>query len=127
MLCSTATCGNRAKVTHFANVSDGDRSVRQRVPWHGRRAWNECGRFGALMKHVIPKLALLLLCGATNAQDRHEYQFANVAGNRIAYSCTGEGDFTMVLVSGMGMTAHQSFGNSFHRFKGPGRLCLYDR
>jgi pimeloyl-ACP methyl ester carboxylesterase len=78
------------------------------------------------MKPLAITLAALML-SPVYAQDRHEYQFANISGNRIAYSCVGEGDITAVLISGMGLSSHQSFGNTFHRFKGPGRLCLYDR
>jgi len=71
-------------------------------------------------------LALLapVLCFS---QETHEWQFANVAGNEIAWSCEGSGVPTYVLIAGMGLDAHSSFGRIYHGFDGEGRICMYDR
>jgi pimeloyl-ACP methyl ester carboxylesterase len=61
------------------------------------------------------------------AQQEHEWQFSEVTGNKIAWSCMGEGYPTMVLVAGGGLSAHDSFGRIYHNYDGPGRLCMYDR
>jgi pimeloyl-ACP methyl ester carboxylesterase len=60
-------------------------------------------------------------------QDEHKYQFADIAGNRIAWSCEGEGEPLIVLIAGGGLSAHDSFGRTYHSYDGPGRICMYDR
>jgi pimeloyl-ACP methyl ester carboxylesterase len=69
----------------------------------------------------------LLMSSASTAQQEHKWQFSEVAGNRIAWSCSGNGQPTMVLIAGGGLTAHDSFGRIYHNYDGPGRLCMYDR
>jgi pimeloyl-ACP methyl ester carboxylesterase len=59
--------------------------------------------------------------------EEHRHESVMVGGNQIAWSCRGEGDHKIILISGMGLSAHQSFGNTYHRYEGPGRICLYDR
>lgn len=61
------------------------------------------------------------------AQEEHKWQFSQVAGNRIAWSCSGERQPTIILIAGGGLTAHDSFGRIYHNYDGPGRLCMYDR
>jgi pimeloyl-ACP methyl ester carboxylesterase len=55
------------------------------------------------------------------------WQFSDVAGNRIAWSCTGQGQPTIILIAGLGLTARDSFGRIYQNYHGPGRLCMYDR
>lgn len=61
------------------------------------------------------------------AQDEHEYRFSSIDGNRIAWSCEGSGEPTIVLIAGSGLSAHDSFGRAYHAYTGPGRICMYDR
>ena len=68
-----------------------------------------------------------LMFSSASAQQEHEWQFTDVAGNNIAWSCLGEGQPTIVLIAGGGLTAHDSFGRIYHNYDGPGRLCMYDR
>jgi pimeloyl-ACP methyl ester carboxylesterase len=68
-----------------------------------------------------------LVTSAAVAQDEHKWQFSEIGGNKIAWSCSGEGQPTMVLVAGGGLTAHDSFGRIYHSYDGTGRLCMYDR
>jgi pimeloyl-ACP methyl ester carboxylesterase len=60
-------------------------------------------------------------------QEDHTYDFREIQGNRIAWSCEGTGRPTIVLVAGSGSTAHESFGRAYHNYGGPGRICMYDR
>ena len=76
---------------------------------------------------LVLAAALLWLSPATAQQQEHHWQFSDVAGNKIAWSCTGEGQPTMVLIAGSGLTAHDSFGRIYHNYDGPGRVCMYDR
>lgn len=69
----------------------------------------------------------LLMLSPANAQQEHKWQFSEVAGNKIAWSCLGEGQPTTVLIAGGGLSAHDSFGRIYHNYDGPGRLCMYDR
>lgn len=68
-----------------------------------------------------------LLFSPANAQHEHKWQFSEVAENKIAWSCVGEGQPTTVLIAGGGLSAHDSFGRIYHNYDGPGRLCMYDR
>jgi len=61
------------------------------------------------------------------AQETHVYSFEEINGNRIAWSCEGTGAPVIVLVSGSGLSAHESFGRTYHNYNGPGRICMYDR
>lgn len=60
-------------------------------------------------------------------QSEHTYQFETIDDNEIAWSCTGEGNPTILLIAGMGLAAHPSFDRIFHGYQGPGRICMYDR
>ena len=60
-------------------------------------------------------------------EEAHEFQYVTIEGNQIAWSCEGEGEPTIVLVAGMGLDAHASFSRTYHNYKGPGRICMYDR
>jgi pimeloyl-ACP methyl ester carboxylesterase len=77
------------------------------------------------MKSIV--IVLSLLASTTLYADDHPYEFKTINGNQVAWSCRGEGKYTIILISGMGLPAHQSFGNTYHRYAGPGRICLYDR
>lgn len=61
------------------------------------------------------------------AQEQHAWQFNEVLGNRIASSCQGTGQPTIILIAGGGLSAHDSFGRIYHSYDGPGRICMYDR
>lgn len=81
-----------------------------------------------MLKRVVGAIALIqLLSVPAFAQQEHTWQFSEVAGNRIAWSCVGEGQPTMILVAGGGLSAHDSFGRIYHSYDGPGRVCMYDR
>jgi pimeloyl-ACP methyl ester carboxylesterase len=67
------------------------------------------------------------MCPRSEAQEEHTWQFTPFAGNNIAWSCTGEGQPTMVLVAGGGFSGHDSYSRIYHNYDGPGRLCMYDR
>lgn len=69
----------------------------------------------------------LLLPQAAAGQQQHEYNFTDVQGNKIAWSCRGTGKPTIALLAGMGLTAHDSFGRIYHNYDGSGRICMYDR
>ena len=71
--------------------------------------------------------ALVLITSPLQAQQEHQWQFTEVARNKIAWSCTGSGQHTIVLIAGGGLSAHDSFGRIYHEYKGPGRICMYDR
>lgn len=72
-------------------------------------------------------LSQLVFSTATAQQEQHKWQFNEVTGNKIASSCSGEAQPTIVLIAGGGLTAHDSFGRIYHNYDGPGRLCMYDR
>jgi len=69
----------------------------------------------------------LALCAPAKAQEEHAWQFEEIAGNKIAWSCEGKGEPPIVLVAGMGLSAHDSFRHTYHSYDGPGRICMYDR
>lgn len=71
-------------------------------------------------------LGALALSPAT-AQEEHPWQFSELSGNKIAWSCTGTGKPAMIMIAGSGLGAHDSFGRIYHNYDGPGRLCMYDR
>jgi pimeloyl-ACP methyl ester carboxylesterase len=71
--------------------------------------------------------ALALITSPLQAQQEHQWQFTEVARNKIAWSCSGNGQPTIVLIAGGGLSAHDSFGRIYHEYKGPGRICMYDR
>lgn len=60
-------------------------------------------------------------------QETHVYNFEEIKGNRIAWSCEGTGEPVIVLISGSGVSAHETFGRIYHNYRGPGRVCMYDR
>lgn len=68
-----------------------------------------------------------LISFRVNAQQEHQWQFTEVAGNKVAWSCLGEGQPRTVLIAGGGLSAHESFGRIYHNYDGPGQLCMYDR
>jgi hypothetical protein len=76
---------------------------------------------------VVWLLASLLFSSFVVAQEDHKFQFAAIGGNKIAWSCEGRGEPLIVLIAGGGLSAHDSFGRSYHSYKGPGRICMYDR
>jgi pimeloyl-ACP methyl ester carboxylesterase len=79
------------------------------------------------MKKIILALLALACAWSASAKEKPNYQYADINGNKIAYSCKGDGEFTIVFISGMGMSVQQSFGNTYFPYEGPDRMCLYDR
>jgi len=65
--------------------------------------------------------------GSAESQETHVYSFEEIEGNRIAWSCEGTGEPVIVLIGGSGLSAHDSFGRIYHNYRGPGRICMYDR
>lgn len=65
--------------------------------------------------------------GLCLAQEEHAFNVEIIDGNRIAWSCEGSGSPTVVLVAGMGLSAHQSFNRIYHNYHGQARICMYDR
>lgn len=63
---------------------------------------------------------------STSPSERN-WRFSDVAANRIAWSCSGKGRPTIILIAGLGLPARESFGRIYQNYDGPGRLCLYDR
>lgn len=61
------------------------------------------------------------------AAPRIAWQYRAIDGNRIAWSCTGKGTPTIILIAGLGLSAQDTFGRIYQGYDGPGRLCLYDR
>lgn len=55
------------------------------------------------------------------------WQFSDIDANRIAWSCSGKGKPTVILIAGLGLSAQGTFGRIYRTYDGPGRLCLYDR
>jgi pimeloyl-ACP methyl ester carboxylesterase len=82
---------------------------------------------------ILVAIAMPCLMGVpTMAQDNaptapSNWQFSDIAGNRIAWSCKGSGQPTIVFIAGLGLSARDTFGNIYQNYDGPGRLCLYDR
>jgi pimeloyl-ACP methyl ester carboxylesterase len=76
---------------------------------------------------ILALVASACVCQSGVAQEDHEYQLTPISGNRIAWSCEGDGAPTIVLIAGSGLSAHDSFGRIFHSYDGPGRICMYDR
>jgi Predicted hydrolases or acyltransferases (alpha/beta hydrolase superfamily) len=76
---------------------------------------------------TIPLIVALLLPLCSMGEENHEYQFATIAGNEIAWSCRGAGSPTIALIAGMGLDAHASFSRIHHNYDGTGRICMYDR
>jgi pimeloyl-ACP methyl ester carboxylesterase len=74
----------------------------------------------------IPMLAQSSFPLAASSPE-HNWQFTEVGGNRIAWSCKGQGKPTIVFIAGWGLSARNSFGRIFQNYDGPGRLCMYDR
>jgi pimeloyl-ACP methyl ester carboxylesterase len=62
-----------------------------------------------------------------SSQEEHVYDFQEIDGNRIAWSCEGSGEPTIALIAGAGLSAHESFGRIYHSYRGSGRICMYDR
>jgi pimeloyl-ACP methyl ester carboxylesterase len=83
-------------------------------------------------RQLISAIALGLLLGTcwprlARGQDEHVYGFREIGGNEVAWSCEGTGGPTIVLIAGMGLTAHESFGRIYHNYRGTQRICMYDR
>lgn len=75
-------------------------------------------------------MGLWIACGfACSVQaEEHVWQSVQVAGNKIAYSCQGKGEQTVLLLAGMGLDVHASFKNIYHRFSHANyQICMYDR
>lgn len=78
------------------------------------------------MKTFIILLAAFMYLHA-NAEDGHIYNYTSIEGNRIAWSCEGNGSPTIALIAGGGLDAHTSFSRTYHNYDGPGKICLYER
>lgn len=79
------------------------------------------------MGRIIYIVVLALVSCVAYSKEKPMYEYAQIGANKIAYSCKGQGEFTIVLISGMGMSVQQSFGNTYFPYDDPGRICLYDR
>src|ERR1043166_204741 len=55
------------------------------------------------------------------------WQFSDIGGNRIAWSCKGTAPPTIILIAGWGLGASDSFGHIYQSYDGAGRVCMYDR
>ena len=53
-------------------------------------------------------LSVLALSTVVHAEDKHQYSFVMIDGNKLAYSCSGKGNKTVLLIEGMGLDAHKS-------------------
>ena len=79
------------------------------------------------MKYLMA-LSVLTVSTFALAESEHQYRFVSVDGNKLAYSCDGKGDKTVLLVEGMGLDAHKSFKNIYHNYHADGyQICMYDR
>ncbi len=79
------------------------------------------------MKYVMCLVASLVAT-LSYGQEEHQYQYAEIGRNKIAFSCEGDGDNTVVLIAGMGLDAHRSFSNIYHNYQSDDyRICMYDR
>lgn len=79
------------------------------------------------MKYLLalPVLAASLL---VHAEEEHRYSYVTIDGNKLAYSCEGKGDKTVLLIEGMGLDVHKSFKNIYHNYQADGyQICMYDR
>lgn len=77
---------------------------------------------------VFALLLLLSVSFQVLAQEGHVYQYVDIGGNKIAYSCSGSGPNTVILIEGMGLTAHDSFKNIYHNYDSETyKICMYDR
>lgn len=76
---------------------------------------------------TIALIVGLLIPLISMGQEIHEYRFATIGGNEIAWSCSGTGVPTIALIAGLGLDAHGSFDRIYHNYDGPGRICIYDR
>ena len=73
-------------------------------------------------------LSVLALSTVVHAEDKHQYSFVMIDGNKLAYSCSGKGNKTVLLIEGMGLDAHKSFKNIYHNYQADGyQICMYDR
>lgn len=73
-------------------------------------------------------LSILAVSTLVRAEDEHQYSYVIVDGNRLAYSCSGKGNKTVLLIEGMGLDAHKSFKNIYHGYQADGyQICMYDR
>ena len=73
-------------------------------------------------------LSLLAVSTLVHAEDEHQYSFVIIDGNKLAYSCSGKGNKTVLLIEGMGLDAHKSFKNIYHNYQADGyQICMYDR
>jgi pimeloyl-ACP methyl ester carboxylesterase len=79
------------------------------------------------MRRIIQIALLAIVSCAAYSQEKPAYQYARIGDNQIAYSCKGQGEFTIVFISGMGMSAQQSFANTYFPNQDTRRICLYDR
>src|SRR3954464_4911925 len=79
------------------------------------------------MPRLIHCLGLALVSFAAYSQEKPVYEHVQIGDNQIAYSCKGQGDFTIVFISGMGMSVQQSFTNTYFPNQDSRRICLYDR
>ncbi|WP_444904471.1 alpha/beta fold hydrolase [Microbulbifer sp. CnH-101-E] len=79
---------------------------------------------------IYAAFLLSVLCCSVWAQDEHKYEFVTIGGNTISYLCKeeGEGKKVVLMVSGMGLDAHSTYKNTFHKFSSNDfMLCIYDR
>ena len=79
------------------------------------------------MSTRVGAILLGVLLSPTVLAEEHDWQFTRTGENNIAWSCRGSGEVTITLIAGMGLGAHRSFGNIYHGYEGPGRICMYDR
>lgn len=80
------------------------------------------------MKRLLSVMGLWLGLHAAAHAEEHVWQTVQVQGNSIAYSCQGKGDNTVLVLAGMGLDAHASFKNIYHRFERANyQICMYDR
>lgn len=79
------------------------------------------------MKHLFV-LSVLAMSTVVHAEDEHQYSFVTIDGNKLAYSCSGKGNKTVLLIAGMGLDAHKSFKNIYHNYQADGyQICMVDR
>lgn len=81
--------------------------------------------YRSVVHAVLASISFLPFLAAP--QEEHAYKFSPVSGNEIAWSCEGVGEPTIALIAGGGLSAHDSFGRTYHSYEGPGRICMYDR
>lgn len=81
----------------------------------------------SLMSIKTLPLLLILIPHIGVAASDHKWEFTEIHGNTIAWSCEGEGRPTVLLIAGSGLDAHGSFGRIYYGYEGPGKICFYDR